>query len=129
MLHKIIHLNNEERFLRRVIFTDPNYVRDDMTVTSFAFKLRKGEAGLSGDIESMTTYEKSITNIEKYRLFAVIVGQIRDLGLDCEHKPEENNYAHAEIIGDISNPVRSKLAKSAVYILYPPHKPIREIAV
>ena len=129
MPHKIIPLNNEERFLRRAIFTDPNYVRDDMTVTSFAFKLRKGEPGLSGDIESMTTYEKSITNIEKYRLFAVLVGEIRAIGLDCEHKPEEKNYAHAEIIGDNSNPVRSKLAKSAVYILYPPHKPIREVAV
>jgi hypothetical protein len=40
--------------LRRVIFTDPNYIRPDFTITSFAFTPRKIngvlESGLSVDI-------------------------------------------------------------------------------
>ncbi len=50
---------DDDRLLGRVRFTDPNYVREDMTVTSFAFKLRQSEKGLSVDIERLTTYKKA----------------------------------------------------------------------
>jgi hypothetical protein len=119
MAGEIIEIKEDDRLLRRAIFTDPNHVREDMTVTSFAFKLRKGEEGLSVDIEKLTTFEQSIINIERYRLFAVLVKDVRSVGLDCYHKPIEGNYAHAEIVGNNSNSVRSQLAKSAVYIHYP----------
>jgi hypothetical protein len=119
MPEEVVEIKNEDRLLRRAIFTDPSYVKDDMTVTSFAFKLRKGEEGLSVDLEKLTTYPKSIGDVEKYRLFAVIAGDVRSLGLDCFHKPVEGNYAHSEIVGNNSNSVRSQLAKTAIYIHYP----------
>jgi hypothetical protein len=121
MENEVIQLNNEDRLLRRVIFKDPSYVRENMTVTSFAFKLRKGEEGLSVDIEKLTTYEKSITSVEKYRLFAVSSKDVRSLDLDCIHKPLPDNYAHAEISGPAlnKNKVSSQLSKFAVYINYP----------
>ncbi len=112
-------IKDEDRLLRRARFPDPSYIRDDMTVTSFAFKLRKGENGLSVDIERLTTYSKSINDPSKYRLFAVKAIEIREAGVECVHKPNTLNYAHAEIIGDITNSVSSKLAKLAVYINYP----------
>jgi hypothetical protein len=112
-------IKDEDRLLRRVRFTDPSYVRDDMTVTSFAFKLRKGENGLSVDIERLTTYLKSINNPVQYRLFAIKAFDVRATGVDCIHKPEPDNHAHAEIIGNITNPVSSKLAKAAAFINYP----------
>lgn len=116
---EIIH--DQDRLLRRVWYPDPSYVREDMTVTSLAFKLRKSKAetGLSVDIERLTTFQKSITDISKFRLFVLIAGQVRSLGLTCEHKPEHDNYAHAEITGNISNGIASILAKSAVFISYP----------
>ena len=112
-------IKDDDRVLRRARFTNPGYVRQDMTVTSFAFKLRKGESGLSVDIERLTTYSKSINDPAQYRLFGVIVVEIKAAGVDCIHKPEVDNYAHAEIVGNITNSVSSKLAKAAVYIYYP----------
>lgn len=63
MENEVIQIKDEDRILRRAIFKDPNYVRDNMTVTSFAFKLRKGEEWLSVDIEKLTSYEKSIRKL------------------------------------------------------------------
>lgn len=111
---------DQDRLLRRTRFTDPSYVREDMTVTSFAFKLRKGEEGLSVDIERLTNYAQSINDEKEYRLFALFAKDVRAVGLDCLHKPIEGNYAHAEIVGSFTNSSASKLAKSAVYINYPP---------
>ncbi len=119
MQNEIIEIKDQDRLLRRVIFKDPNYVREDMTVTSFAFKLRKGEEGLSVDIEKLISYEKSIAEVEKYRLFAVFARDVRSVGLDCVHRPVLDNYAHAEILGTDLNKVSSQLAKFAVYINYP----------
>lgn len=92
-----------------------------MTVTSFAFKLnkKKGETGLSVDIGRLTTVEKSIDDTSKYRLFSLGVQEVRDIGCDCIHKPEPENYAHAEIIGNITNSISSQLAKAAFFVNYP----------
>lgn len=119
MQGEIIEIKDEDRLLRRTFYKDPSYVRDDMTVTSFAFKLRKGEAGLSVDIEKLTTYEKSIANIEKFRLFAITAHNVRLAGADCLHKPIEDNYAHAEILGTNLNKTSSQLAKLSVFVHYP----------
>ena len=116
---EIIEIKNEDRLLRRAFYKDPSYVRDDMTVTSFAFKLRKGEEGLSVDIERLTTYEKSITDAERFRLFAITANDVRSVGADCIHKPVEDNYAHAEILGTNLNKTSSQLAKLSVFIHYP----------
>jgi hypothetical protein len=112
---------DDDRLLRRVWYPDPSYIRDDMTATSLAFKLRKksGETGLSVDIERVTSYEKSITDVSKFRLFSIVAKQVRAIGCDCLHKPEPENYAHAEITGNITNSVSSQLAKVAVLINYP----------
>ena len=80
MKDKIIGILEEDRLLRRAFFKDPSYVRNDMAVTSFAFKLRKGEEGLSVDIERLTSYEMAIFDIERFRLFAVTVKNIRSFG-------------------------------------------------
>lgn len=117
---EIVELRNHHRLLRRAFFTDPRYVKDDMTVSSFAFTLRKGETGLSVDIEHLTSYAKSIQDPVRFRLFAVSVELVRSVGLDCAHKPMPENAAHAEIFGDVFNKRKSSLlAKNAVYINFP----------
>lgn len=114
------NLKEDDRLLRRAFFKDPSYVREDMTVTSFAFKLRKKkETGLSVDIERLTTYEKSIQDPKRFRLFALKVRKVNELGLNTVYCPIENNPAHAEIRGNLSNSICSQLAKAAVYVPYP----------
>lgn len=115
------NIQDDDRLLRRVWANDPSYIKPDNTITSFAFKLRKGkETGLSVDVERLTTYADAIVDPERSRLCSVYAKQVRDIGLDCEHKPVEGNYAHAEIVGEpFSNRQSSELAKAAVYIKYP----------
>ena len=115
---KLEKIYDKDRLLRRVWYPHPSYVKDDMTITSFAFRLRKnkGETGLSVDIERLTTLKKSITDSAKFRLFVLLVEQVRALHLDCIHKPELDNYAHAEIVGSITKSIEGKLAKHAVYV-------------
>jgi hypothetical protein len=114
-------IKNDDRILRRVWYPDSNYIRDDMTATPMAFKLRKkiGETGLSVSIERLTTFAKAIRDVTRYRLFVLSATQVRETELDCIHKPEPDDYAHAEIVGIITNSVSSKLARAATYIKYP----------
>jgi hypothetical protein len=109
--------------LRRVIFTNPNFVRPDLTVTSFAFSPRKiggvPESGVSVDISRLTSYERSIVNRLNYRLYSIKASQVRQIGLECEHHPLEGNEAHALIIGDLKTSNCRKLAQGAVRIPFP----------
>ena len=60
-----ISIHDDDRVLRRVEYLDPNFIKDDGTPASSGFSLKKlengeWEKGLSVDVESLTTYEKSI---------------------------------------------------------------------
>lgn len=116
----MILIDNDDNLLRRVKFGNPSYVRDDMTLTSFAFKIRKGkESSLSVDLERLTTYEESISDIKTYRLYSIRAGKVREIGLECEHDPVEGNVAHCQIVGKFSNSNCSLLAKAAQLVRYP----------
>lgn len=115
-------IGDEDNLLRRVIFTDPNYIRPDQTLTSFAFtprKLNGVQENLSVDVERLTSYATSIVDRFNYRLYAVTALQVRQVGLDCEHDPLPDNYAHALIVGNISRSRARQLAASARKIRYP----------
>lgn len=109
--------------LRRVIFTNPSFVRKDLTVTSFAFSPRKVngavEKGISVDISRLTSYEKSIVDRFNCRLYSVKASYVRQIGLDCEHDPIEGNDAHALIIGDLRTSNCRKLAQGAARVPFP----------
>ena len=112
---------DEDRLLRTVRYLDPHHVREDMTATPLAFKLRKNknETYLSADIERLTTYEKSLGDPTYFRLFKLIVKEVRNIGCECVHLPEPDNYAHAGITGDITNSTASRLAKCSIFINFP----------
>lgn len=116
------HLLDNDNLLRRVIFTNPSYVRPDQTLTSFAFTPRKiagVSEDLSVDVERLTTYETSIVDRFNYRLYAVNVRSVKQLGLSCEHDPLPKNFAHALIKGEISKSKARELAAMAIRIKYP----------
>ena len=101
------------------MFTNPSYVRPDQTVTSFAFKPRQNENGLSVDISRLTTYQKSIKDRLNYRLYSLKASFVRGIGLDCIHDPQDDNNSHALIIGNITNSTSKKLSKAAFRIPFP----------
>jgi len=115
-------VRDDDNLLRRVIFTSPNYVKPDQSVTSFAFQPRRINnvpEMLSVDIERLTNYEASIADRFNYRLYAIPARTVREIGLDCEHDPLLENYAHALITGEISKARSRQLASSARRIHYP----------
>lgn len=115
----MMEIHEEDRLLRRVQFLDPNFIKDDGTPASSSFTPKKGENGLSVDLERLTTYAKAIQDKNRFRLFAIKAGVSNSLGLNNHHDPQEDNPAHCLIKGHFTKSVCRKLAKSAVRIAYP----------
>jgi len=89
---------DEDNVLRRVPTFLPNYVKPDGTISSLAFRLKKGENGLSVDLEKLSSYSKATLGRSDFRLLQLNVGVIRndiDNGLDVISDPIENNEAHS----------------------------------
>ena len=96
-------IRDEDNLLRRVIFADPKYCyTPEGRPTSASFLLRKGEAGLSVDLERLTTHQRAVVDARKYKLFGFRASVVRGLGLCCWHAPLVDNSAHS-LIGPASN--------------------------
>jgi hypothetical protein len=91
-------IEDGDRLLRRLIFAEP-WIQCDPTgkPTSAGFSLRKGERGLSVDLERLTTHAKAVSDPKTYRLCALPVSKLRALHLVCWHDPLPTNYAHSLI--------------------------------
>ena len=114
---EVIHDN--DHLLRRIPFRDPNFVKDDGTLSSAGFSIKKGEDGLSVDIERLTSYEVAIQNREKYRLYYLLASDTTSLGLENIHDPQEDNYAHALVKGKFTRGISRALAQAALRISFP----------
>lgn len=112
-------IQNEDQLLRRVPFTDPAYIKDDGSLSSFAFKPKNGENGLSVNIAWMTTYEKSILDKARFRLYSISAGIPRSLELNCIYDPLPDNAAHALITGNFTKGICRQMASMAQRIAYP----------
>lgn len=112
-------IREDDRLLRRVQYLDPNFIKDDGTPSSSSFSLKRGEEGLSTDIERLTSYPVAIMDTDRFRLYAISAGFTTSLGLQNCHDPKEENYAHALIKGNITRGISRKLAKAAKRIPYP----------
>jgi len=77
------------------------------------------EDGLSVDLERLTSPQKAIQDVTRYRLYILPASIPLSLGLTCLHDPVEGNPAHALITGDMSKPIARKLARAAQRMIYP----------
>lgn len=114
MAGEIVKIDDDDFLLRRVPFTDPNYIKQNGTITSFAFSPRKQDTnGLSVDIEKLTSYKKSVIDRTKFRLYRLQAYIPKSHGLECVHDPESENSAHALIQGGFTRAICKKLASAA----------------
>lgn len=118
---EIVQIGNEDFLLRRIPIS-PSYIKPDGSITSFAFSLRKGEDGISVDLERLADYNTAIQDKTKFRLAKINAGFIRNEigdGLDCIHNPLPGNYAHSLITantGKISDSKSRAMARNAVIV-------------
>lgn len=112
-------ISPQDKLLRRVQFLDPNFIKPDGTPASSSFTPKRDEEGLSVDIERLSTYDASIQDVGRFRLFSLDASFSENLGLINEHDPIEGNYAHALIKGDFTKSISRKLAAAAKRIYYP----------
>lgn len=110
-------VSEDDNLLRRVMFLNPSFIKPDGTPASSSFSLKKGENGLSVDIERLTTHEASILDRTRFRLFALSAKFTNSLSLINQHDPQPDNYAHALITGNITRSVSRKMADAARKVL------------
>jgi len=113
------NISNTDNLYRRVpkIEFYWKYVNGKKVPSSFAFKTRSNEDGLSVNIEALTTLELTV---EKPELFGVAKFSASiPIGLDypCRHDPKPDNDAHALIVGN-TKPIAKKLSKSITEVYY-----------
>jgi hypothetical protein len=119
MFDNTIQIQDDDILLRRYIYVNPNYIREDGTLTSFVFQPQKGSDGLSVNIRRLTDYEKTILDKTRFRLCSIMAKIPRESNLECIHNPLEGNDSHALIIGKFTRSISKKLADSAQLIKYP----------
>lgn len=107
---EIVPILDNDFVLRRVPSYLPNFFKPDGSVTSLAFKTKRGEDGLSVDLERLTTYEKSILDVAKFKLVRLGVGFVRSIEpLDVIHNPQVNNDAHCLIVPEVADKQAKKM--------------------
>ena len=118
---KALPAENEDFLLRRIPVS-PSYIKPDGSITSFAFSLRKGEDGISTDLERLSNPGISALDRTRFRLARINAGFIRNEindGLDCIHNPLPENYVHSLITsqtGKISDSKSRAMARNAIVV-------------
>jgi hypothetical protein len=110
-IQKII-IQRNDRLLRRIP-KNPDFIKEDGVLSSSCFTIRKGERGISVDIERLTSHGDSIKDKSRYFLYYLNASFTEDQGLKNVHDPLPDNYAHALITGNISRSVARTLAAAA----------------
>lgn len=116
---EIVSIGNEDFLLRRIPIYPP-YTKPDGSISSFAFSLKKGDDGISTDLERLADKDTSVLDRTKFRLAKINAGFIRnDIndGLDCVHTPLPENYAHSLITSTSNKISDSKSRKMAIHAM------------
>lgn len=111
----VLQIYDEDNVLRRVP-TNPSYIKPDGTINSYSFRKRKGEDGISVNLERLSSFTKTTMGSTEFRVLRINVGTIRNVindGLNVKHNPILDNEAHSLIVGDVSKSKQKKLVKNS----------------
>lgn len=109
-------INKGDRLLRRIPI-NPDFIKPDGVLSSSCFSVKKGQDGVSVDLERLTTHTDSIKDKSRYYLYFLEAYFTEDLGLKNLHDPLPDNVAHTLIKGNIARSVARTLAAAARQIV------------
>jgi len=113
---EIIEIVDEDYLLRRIPVDNPNYLKPDGNITSYAFKPKKGLDEISVNLKKLTSYRDSVLDDAKFKLVQLTAKAVRQNNLDCIHSPEPDNYSHSSIKGNFSNSACKNMARNSVFL-------------
>jgi len=105
-------IRDEDGLYRRI---HPSWIKDK-GISSAAFK--QSSLDLSVDIARLTTPDKVLSSHQNYGIGIVTAGFFRHLKLVIYHAPEPCNYAHAIVLGKITQSMAKKISLSAKPLRY-----------
>ena len=114
--YKIINTDNLYRRVPKNKFYWKN-VNGRKVPSSFAFKTKPNEDGLSVNIKVLTTLELTVENTELFGVAEFSASIPLGLGFTCRYDPKPDNDAHALIVGDTRR-IAKKLSKAVIKIFY-----------
>jgi hypothetical protein len=110
-------IGDEDELYRRLF---PYYVKKDGTVSSAAYKDRRGtpENSISVDLARLTTAEDSVARDSRgFRLGGILAAVPREFDLTVHHDPLPDNPAHSLIEGENSMETCYKLAEATRVVI------------
>ncbi len=113
---EIFEILDEDYLLRRIPVDNPNYIKPDGNITSFAFKPKKGLDEISVNLKKLTSYRDSVLDDAKFKLVQLTAVVVRQNNLDCNHSPEPDNYSHSSIKGNFINSASKNMARNSVLL-------------
>lgn len=120
---------DKARLLRRIpikpshIVCDPK-VEGGMRPSSAAFENHPDGSPMSVQLEDVLRElgqepDSALRNHEGFALAAITAGLVRSCNQGVVRNPTGDDPAHAEVVGDKPKSVRKRLAKSAVWVVFP----------
>ena len=108
---EIVQIGNEDYLLRRFPLAHPNYIREDGSVSSYAYQPSpRDKDGLSVDLEKLTNPKTTVQDSNKFGLLRISAGSVRSIAeLGCVHNPIPGNDAHSLITGKITKGKKNQL--------------------
>jgi hypothetical protein len=112
-------ITSHDNLYRRVPRNNPNYWKEINGIkipSSFAFKTKTEEDGLSVNIATLTTPVATVGNINEFGVAEISASTPIGLGFECKHDPQPENDAHALIVGN-TNPIAKKLSNAVTQVI------------
>lgn len=114
----IYSISNEDFLYRRLSKNNPHYwkiINGQAVPTSFGFKTKPNEDGLSVNIAALITPEKAVLNYPNDCVAEISASFPISKGYNCLHKPSKSNFSHAIIEGD-TNPIARELSMAVTQV-------------
>lgn len=108
-----MRFRDDDDFLRRIPHWQFDF--DTRRVLPFAFKLFR----LSVNWSKYATVDQTVEGHQGWGVASITALDCYSAGQDIEYKPQPDNLAHCDVVGEKTNRIQRRLNKAAKLLLFP----------